>query len=203
MKALIKKNTAYRISILGLLAGLTLLLGLTPIGYIPIGPANLLTLMCIPTIIGALALGYRAGMLLGLIFGVTSLITPVGLFLMGNLPLKSQIPLLATIFVPRLLVPVCARAVYCLCKGFKTPVAVAIGAVAGSLTNTVLFLGSLYFLCGADVAGMAFQVDAGAVVNILLTVAAMNGLIEAAAAAIICTPVIAALFKMKVMEKIQ
>jgi len=198
-----KKNTAYRISILGLMAALTLLLGLTPLGYIPIGPANLLTLMCIPTVIAALILGYREGLALGLIFGVTSLITPLGLTLMGSLPLKSQIPLLITIFIPRLLVPVCARAVYCACKRLKTPVAVALGAIAGSLTNTVLFCGSLYFLCGAEVAGMAFGADASTVAKIILTVALGNGLIEAAAAAIICTPVIAALFKLKFMEKLQ
>jgi len=197
-----KKNTVYHLCILGLMAALTLLLGLTPVGYIAIGPANLLTLMCIPVIIGAMILGYREGLLLGLIFGVTSLLTPVGLWLMGSFPLKTQIPLLITIFIPRLLVPVAARAVYDVCRRWPRPLAVGLGAVVGSLTNTALFLGSLYFICGADVAAYAYKVDVAIIANVILTVSAVNGLIEAAAAILVCVPVMAVANKLGILSRL-
>jgi uncharacterized membrane protein len=96
-----------RFTTTALLVALIFILGLTPIGYIPIPPIKV-TLICIPVIIGTIALGLRTGLLLGFFFGITSLIQVwfpapdlLGQFLLGISPLK----LLVIIFIPRLLVP--------------------------------------------------------------------------------------------------
>ena len=97
-----------RFTTTALLIAIILVMGLVPfLGYLPIGPIKL-TLICIPVIIGTLALGLKSGLLLGFVFGITSLVQVwypgdwLGLQLMDINALK----LLLIIFIPRLLVPV-------------------------------------------------------------------------------------------------
>lgn len=66
-----EKNKLRLFVLNALFAAIGLLLGLTPLGYIPIGPIQI-TLMCIPVIIATLALGLKSGMLMGAIFALTS-----------------------------------------------------------------------------------------------------------------------------------
>ena len=68
-----KKSNVGKLALAGVLAAVTFLLGLTPIGIIPIPPANV-TLMCLPVIIGTLTTSLGLGMVLGLVFGITSVI---------------------------------------------------------------------------------------------------------------------------------
>lgn len=62
-----------KMTIVGVLGGISAILGLTPIGFIPVGPTNA-TIMHIPVIIGAIVEGPVVGALVGLIFGIFSLI---------------------------------------------------------------------------------------------------------------------------------
>lgn len=84
-----------RLTIIGILGAITAVLGMTPIGFIPIGPTRA-TIMHIPVIIGAIIEGPVVGAFVGLIFGLFSIFqavtapTPVS-FVFIN-PLVSVLP---------------------------------------------------------------------------------------------------------------
>ncbi len=61
------------VAALGMLTAVTLIMGFTPIGYIPVGPLKL-TFMTIPVIIAAALFGPRGGAVIGGMFGLTSFI---------------------------------------------------------------------------------------------------------------------------------
>ncbi len=83
-------------TIVGVLGGLSIALGLTPLGFIPVGPTRA-TIMHIPVIIGAIMEGPVVGGLIGLIFGLSSMFqaatnpTPVSPPVFLN-PLVSVLP---------------------------------------------------------------------------------------------------------------
>lgn len=62
-----------QLTIIGLLSALTVVLGVTGLGFIPIPPINA-TILHIPTLIGALLEGPKIGMVIGFIFGCYSLV---------------------------------------------------------------------------------------------------------------------------------
>ena len=109
-----KKNffSIRKITLIGILSGISIILGLTPLGFIPLGPVNY-TIMHIPVIIGAIAGGPIVGAFVGLIFGLFSLLramsapTIVSVFFLN--PLVSVIP--------RILIGLVSYYVY---KGLKT-----------------------------------------------------------------------------------
>lgn len=69
-----KKRTKKQTAMILLLSVITLCLGMTPLGFIPIGPTRA-TIMHIPVIIGSILYGPLIGGFLGLIFGLSSLVT--------------------------------------------------------------------------------------------------------------------------------
>ncbi|WP_201750517.1 ECF transporter S component [Senegalia massiliensis] len=71
-----KSMSTRKLTIIGMLGGISAILGLTPLGFIPIGPANA-TIMHIPVIIGAIIEGPIVGALVGLIFGIFSIIRAI------------------------------------------------------------------------------------------------------------------------------
>lgn len=188
----ISKKT-YNLTVLSILAALTFILGLTPIGYIPISPVLKITILCVPVLIGTLLLGLKSGLILGFIFGVTSFIqvfmgNPLGQMLLSMSPLK----LVAVIFIPRLIVPITAYAVQNAIskignKKISEKIGYLISALTGSLTNTVLFLGMMYvlFLPQAEVIAQAFGVAKEGLLGAVSLIVLTNGVPEAIAAAII------------------
>ena len=99
-----------RLTATALMLALTLILGLTPLGFLPLPFLSIdVTLMCLPVIIGAVLLGWRSGLLLGLTFALTSLYkaftapSPLVAALMSH-----PLALYPSIFLPRLLVPLVA-----------------------------------------------------------------------------------------------
>ncbi len=107
------KQRTQRLAMMAMFVALILLLGLTPLGLIPLGFVYA-TILCVPVIIGVLSMDQKSGLILGLAFGLVSLYTaitkPSGLVA----PLvQSSIPLTALMcIVPRLCVPVVALKVY-------------------------------------------------------------------------------------------
>lgn len=61
-----------KLVIIGVLGAISVILGMTPIGFIPVGPTRA-TIMHIPVIIGALMEGPIVGAFIGLIFGLFSI----------------------------------------------------------------------------------------------------------------------------------
>ncbi|MDR0395752.1 MAG: ECF transporter S component [Oscillospiraceae bacterium] len=180
MARLTAPNRTRTIAVTGMLLAVLLLFVFTPIGYIPIPPANPTT-MCIPVLVGMMVEGLPIGMLLGFAFGLTSLLRAlfgVSLYVFSN-PLVSVIP--------RVLIPVVAwivlRALGSLTRrgALGEAAAMGIGAFCGSATNTLLVLPLITLFYG-DALGKPIGV-------VMLT----NGLPEALVAAVIVPAVVAAL----------
>lgn len=67
-----KKIGTSQLTLIGVLSGVTMMLGLTPLGFIPTGPTTA-TIMHIPVMIGAIIAGPLVGGLIGLMFGLSSI----------------------------------------------------------------------------------------------------------------------------------
>lgn len=123
-----------QIVVAGILGAIALLLGSTPLGFIPVPtPAGHATIMHIPAIIGAILEGPVVGALIGLIFGVFSL-------LRGGSVMFAD-PIIA--IVPRVLIGIAAYYAYRPLRKNMVFASIA-AAVAGTLTNTVGVLGLAY-----------------------------------------------------------
>ena len=191
-----------RIVITALLIAICLLLGLTPIGYIPIGAIEI-TLLCIPVIIGTITEGLGVGLILGLFFGLTSFLqifikpTPFSQFIFSLSAWKTVV----IIFVPRMFVPVTTWLMHKALTGetrVRQRVAAGVAAFTGSITNTVLFLGAMYlmFLPEIDQMAQAFGTTPQLLLSVVAGIGAMNGLPEAAVAVALCVPIVWALQKL-------
>jgi uncharacterized membrane protein len=196
-----KSEKTRRIVITALLVAVCLLLGLTPIGYIPIGAIEI-TLLCIPVIIGTITEGLGVGLILGFFFGLTSFLqifikpTPFSQFLFSLSAWKTVV----IIFIPRLFVPVTTRLMHRALTGgtrLRKRVATGVAAFTGSLTNTVLFLGAMYLIFLPEIESMAqaFGTTPELLLGVIAGIGAMNGLPEAAVAVLLCVPIVWALQK--------
>lgn len=197
-------NNLRRFVTTALLVAICLLLGLTPVGYIPIGPVSL-TLMCLPVIIGTITQGFKTGLALALVFGFTSLFSALGITLAPSLLGTTLIGIsvvkaVIVIFIPRLIIPMTTWLVYNAIAR-RTPkrqkLAVGVGAFVGSLTNTVLFLSVLYLLFLPEIGDLsaAFGTTPELFGGVLAGIGAINGVPEAVVAVILCIPIVMALNK--------
>ena len=198
------KSTA-KLVLNALFVALTLLLGLTPVGLIPLGAINV-TILHIPVIIGALFLGWKSGLLLGLIFGVCSLMSAYGLTLTSRSELAAALGaakpgyLVLMSLIPRLLVPLTAFFLNRLLQRLrvKRPLSLGVSAMAGSLTNSVFYLGLMaifYRLSGLDLNRLmsAFGIERLNLWSLIGVIFTGAGILEAAAAFVIVPAIIAAL----------
>lgn len=127
--------TTERIVIAGVLAAITIILGVVPgIGFIPIpNLSGSATIEHIPTILGGVIAGPIVGLISGLIFGIVS-------FLHANVPFFKD-PLVA--ILPRIFIGLTAWASFIALVRFNRDVAAAVAGFVGAVTNTVLVLGML------------------------------------------------------------
>ena len=179
-----------------LFVALILLFGSTPLGLIPLGFVNV-TILAIPVVIGTIVLGLIPGLILGLCFGLISMLSMFGLTMTAPSALASALaaanPAMAILmcFAPRLLVPVVTHLTYRALAGSDghRKAALPIAAVAGSLTNTVFYLGLMllfYTMIGLDSTKLR---------AIIAGVGLIAGGSEAAVNAILTTPIVMALSK--------
>ena len=175
-----------------LMAALIVVLGFTPLGLIPLGFINVTTL-CIPVIIGTVVLGMKPGLVLGGCFGLVSLYKALSAPSALVAPIvQASIPLLVVMsLLPRLLLPLSAYFAHKLFSHGKNAHRwnVVSAAIAGSLTNTLCYLGLMvlfYFMIG---------LDAPAIIGTVLSVAGIAGTSEAVVAAMIASPLAVALQK--------
>ena len=70
MKKKTNKLSTRQIVVIGILGAITVVLGMTPLGFVPIGPLNATT-MHIPVLIAAFIEGPVVGAFVGLIFGLS------------------------------------------------------------------------------------------------------------------------------------
>ena len=163
-----------KLVVAGMLSAVTMVLGLTPLGIIPIGPLNA-TILHVPVIIGAVLEGPVVGFVIGLIFGLFSLYrAAVGGSVLAPLFLNPVVTIL-----PRVLIGPVAYYVF---RGIshltrKRALSVGAAAVAGTLTNTIGVMGLIFILYAqqyADLMGISSQ----GVGLAILSASAVNGIPE-------------------------
>ena len=139
-------NTSSKVretALTAVLAAIVLLMAFTPLGYLRVGPVSI-TFLVIPVVIGGMTLGPVRGGFLGAVFGATSFAQcfmgdPFGAALAALSPVATAV----ACFVPRILIGVVAGVLFpALLKVSRSHVLAFVGtAVAGTLTNTILFVG--------------------------------------------------------------
>lgn len=183
-----KFNTR-KLVITSAMTALTVVMAVTPLGYLPWFGGASLVIIHIPTILAAVLEGPIAGTIVGLAFGLSSMIkaatAPVGPldFIFAN-------PVISVL--PRLLIAVCAWGVYKLFRNKFLPLAAFSAGLAGSIANTVFVLFALWAVAAEEMAAI-MQLASSALPAMLLGIALSNGIIEALTAAFFTSAVLIAL----------
>lgn len=155
-------NTSSKVretALTAVLAAIVLLMAFTPLGYLRVGPVSI-TFLVIPVVIGGMTLGPVRGGFLGAVFGATSFAQcfmgdPFGAALVSLSPMATAV----ACFVPRILIGVVAGLLFPALHKLTRNNAVSfiVTSVAGTLTNTVLFVGMVVgFFQGSYFGGSPF-----------------------------------------------
>lgn len=201
------KNTRLstrKIAIAGIMSAFSILLSLIPsLGYIvvPLTPITITT-MHIPVIVAAILEGPVVGGFVGLIFGLSSMYTAATIF--AGLPTAFVfLNPLVSVF-PRILIGIVAYYVYAGISRLirNKGVATVIGAVAGTLTNTIGVLGMIYLLYAQEYVDAVVKASETPVVVTSAFVfifggVLLNAVLEVVLSALVSTPVVYALNKIK------
>lgn len=176
---------------LAVLIAILAILTLTGLGLITTGVVSI-TILHIPVIIGGLTLGPKYGGILGLVFGILSMIyatfrgvTPVDMMFSPagghGMPVQAMIMSI----VPRVILGMIPCVIFRLLSKVIKKEYISAGMAAGlsTMLHTVMVLGCLYLMFFRE---MNFS---EVVKNIFLTVIGLNGVLEILAAGIICSGV--------------
>ncbi|MDK2801006.1 MAG: hypothetical protein PWP27_1975 [Clostridiales bacterium] len=195
MKSLQKTGVAFfnirQITVIGVLTAITVVLGQFGLGFlvIPGLPAKI-TIMHIPVIIGAIIEGPVVGVMVGLLFGIFSIIQNM----MVPTPLSFAFlnPLVSVL--PRMFIGVTAYYAYNMVRVKYDTMRVGIAAAVGTATNTIGVLGMIYLLYAVPFAELK-KVDVGTVGTVIAGIAVTNGVPEIIAAVVITIAVVTSLKK--------
>ncbi|KOA19940.1 pantothenic acid transporter PanT [Clostridium homopropionicum DSM 5847] len=185
------KASTRKLTTLAMLSAISVILGFTPLGIIPVPPVNA-TIMHIPVIIAAILEGPVIGAIMGLIFGILSIIRAITT---GNILLPAILNPMVSV-LPRILIGVGAYYAYKSLPIESDKIRVGISAAIGTAINTFGFLGMLYLLY-AETAAVAFKVSVDAVGKAIVTIGVTHGIPEIIVAVIITVGVILALKKLR------
>ena len=195
------KDRKIRTMTLGaMFAALEIMLATTPLGFLKIGIIGATTLH-IPVIIAAITLGKGGGAALGLLFGLTSVMnstmnpTPTAFVFSPFVEfagISGGIRSLIVAIVPRVLVGFLAGLTYEQVSRKNSTLAITAAAAVGSLTNTVLVLGGIYFFFGPLYA-QAMKVAYEALIGMIMTIVGTNGVAEILLAIGVSLPICKAL----------
>ena len=198
-----KKDTRWMVGV-ALMAAIVVLLANTPLGMIQL-PVTKATTVHIPVILGAIVLGPMAGAILGGVFGICSLIsntvTPT-LTSFAFSPFMSTTGLsgaLKALWISvgcRIMIGVVVGWLWIILKKVKVPdyIALPVAGFIGAMTNTVLVMGSIYLLLAQQYAA-AKNVGVSAVMGLIMTTVAVNGIPEALAAMVLVAAIGMALLR--------
>lgn len=190
-----KKDTRWLTSV-ALMAAIVILLANTPLGMIQL-PIIKATTVHIPVILGAVLLGPMAGGILGAVFGCCSLISnttaPTLLSFafspfMSTTGISGAVKALWISVGCRVMIGVVAGWFWILMKKLKVNslIMLPVTGFIGSMTNTILVMGSIYFLLAGEYA-TARNVGMDAVWGLIMATITASGVPEAVAAAILVT----------------
>lgn len=176
------QNRTRKIVITGAMGALTILLGLTPLGFIPWFSGASITLMQVPVIIGAILEGPIVGAGIGLIMGIFSMIRALT---GGPVDILFTNPLIS--ILPRIFI---GPAAWLIWRGLKKLPALGliVSGFIGSATNTILVLGMI---------GIINKIP----FTDLWVIVLANGVPEAIASALITLAVVGLVLKLKIGKK--
>lgn len=186
---------------LAILTAVIFLLAFTPLGYLTIGPIAATTVQ-MPVIIGAVLLGPTSGGILGFFFGLSAVIkvlTMPGADPFATMALQySPFSYIVICIVPRVLMGWLAGLLAAALKKLaaarnntgigSSVLGYTITGFAGSMMNTVFYLGALWLLA-AEVIATAYGTDISAVGGIVMTTAVTAGIPEAIVSALVVSTV--------------
>ena len=179
-----------KLTLTGAFSALVIVLGITKLGFISLGPTASITILHIPVILICMLAGLPEGLFVGLVFGSLSLIQ-AAMSPTGALDPFFVNPLISVL--PRMLIAVIAWGLWKalnLIPHMPKTVSAGIAGFITTVAHTLLVLGSLYVFKGADVrealGGMGYFALVGA--------CGFNAILEAIAATIFCVAVYAGLF---------
>ncbi|MEW9096826.1 MAG: ECF transporter S component [Clostridiaceae bacterium] len=180
-----------QIAVVGMLSAISIFLGISGLGFIPIPPVKA-TIMHVPVIIGAIIEGPVVGGMIGLIFGIFSVInaftnpTPLS-FVFVN-PIVSV--------VPRVIIGIASYYCYSILSSKLGTLKIALAAAVGSLINTFGVLGLMYLIYVERYA-LVFNISVPAAKKAIIAVGLTNGIPEAILSVLITVPVVMAVKKIK------
>ena len=198
-----KRDTKWMVGV-ALMGAIVVLLATTPLGIIML-PVTKATTVHIPVILGSIVFGPLAGAILGGVFGLCSLVNNT---LTPNLTSFAFSPFMSTtglsgaikaIWIStgcRIMIGVIAGWLWIILKKIKVSDTLALPIVGfvGSISNTLLVMGSIYFLLAEQYA-QSQNVAVGAVLGMVMGTVAFNGIPEALAAMVLTTAIGAALLR--------
>lgn len=167
----------------------------TPIGMIPL-PLIKATTTHIPVILGAIFLGPLAGAVLGGVFGLCSMIistiTPTLLsFAFSPFYSFNIIGAIKAIWIAvicRIMIGIVAGWLWILLKNLNLNYLIALPIVGfiGSMTNTILVMGSIYFLLGMECAKV-MDSNIESVFKMVIGIIGTSGVLEAIVTLVLVT----------------
>lgn len=187
---MIRNSKTLYLTQMGMLIAIIIVLTVTNIGNIPIGPI-VATIYHIPVIIGAVLLGPKAGALLGGLWGFLGfylvLIGQTTSIVAMTVVQHSVWVYFVISVIPRILTGFLSGYVFIFSQRFLGKNSVfcfGLTGAAGALCNTTFYLGFLYILAKPLVAE-ALKINLDAVVSFIIGVVCVNGVAEAILAAVI------------------
>lgn len=184
-----KKYSTKHLVELSIFCSIIIILGVTPIGYIPTPAFNIVTVH-IPVIIGSITLGYKRGAILGFVFGLTSLImahlkpSPMSFFFSPFI--SGNILSIIVCFIPRILVGIVPYFIFNLIKKIKKSVLkinLIFCGIMGSLTNTFFVMAFIYLFFKDKYAEIQNQ-SVNTILFFMISTISLNAIIEAIVAGI-------------------
>jgi len=157
-----------QITLAAILTAIILLMAFTPLGYLRVGAVSI-TFLVIPVVIGGMTLGPLWGGFLGAVFGATSFAQCFMGDAFGAALVSISLPAtVLTCFIPRILIGVVAGVLFpAIWKASKNGVlSFVVTAIAGTLTNTILFVGMVIAFFKNSYFGGA---DVGSIIAIFFT----------------------------------
>ncbi len=195
-----KSNNIRNFVLLAFFVAIQLVLMFTPLGYIPLGAIRATTLH-IPVIIGAIIFGYKAGALLGFVFGLTSLCintfmpSPTSFVFSPFITvggISGNYYSLCIVLLPRIMLGLSAKFFYDLIIKYKDEfLSTALSAVLATFLHTTAVLSGIYFFFGAPYASVK-NIAVDGLFKVLGLVVLTNGIAEMVLAAIVSVAVVKA-----------
>ena len=195
-------------TITAIFLSIILLLAFTPLGFIHLGVIKA-TIIHIPVIIASIVLGPRIGAFLGLMFGMTSIVTNTIAPTLLSFAFSPAIPVLGTengslwalfvAIVPRVIIGILPFYLYKVMQKSKLheKISLFITALFTTFIHTFLVMGSISIIFHDAYAQAINAVGTSAIMKAVLAVFLTNGISEAFLAAFITIAIVPPLIKVQ------